>query len=146
VRPARSRGAPPPPPPPPPRALGLAIYVYELPAEFNMLGVARWAFLGGGDPIYSAELYFLDLLLRDGGVRTLDPEAADLFYVPTFAYYGAQGNTGSARAPLDLAIHYIRTGPYARWWERRGGRDHVRPARAEPTISWPGRSACRSGD
>ena len=74
------------PQPPPPT--GLAIYVYELPPDlgFNFGNMTH--------PNYRAEDFFLKLLLRDTSVRTLDPERADLFVVPTFSVYGPARNQG----------------------------------------------------
>ncbi len=85
-------------------------------------------------------------------MRTLDPNDADLFYVPLLSYYGpAQNvNTDGPKAPrlardraemrvliyaddrgvpcactqAQLAIAYIRA-RYGKFWERHGGRDHV---------------------
>ena len=109
------------PPPPPPLPLstpqrGLRIYVYELPAELT-------APPGRSDPIYRAEVIFLEQLLGGrGGVRTLDAEEADLFVLP-LRMERHLGNRGEMRALLEIALHHIATAyPY---WDRMGGRDHV---------------------
>jgi hypothetical protein len=57
-------------------------------------------------------------------VRTLDPFAADLFFVPTFTFYGHTGNTGCPGADVAEAAHHLqRTMPY--FWQRHGGADHI---------------------
>ena len=77
-----------------------------------------------GDPLYSAEWRFLYSLLRDPAVRTLDPYAADLFFVPLFTSYGQTSNTDCPHTDVQVAAHHLRrTMPY--FWERHGGADHV---------------------
>ena len=77
-----------------------------------------------GDPIYSAEWRFLHSLLRDPTVRTLDPHAADLFFVPLLTSYGLTSNTGCPSPDVQVAVHHLqRTMPY--FWQRHGGADHV---------------------
>ena len=57
-------------------------------------------------------------------MRTLDPNAADLFFVPTFTFLGQAGNTGCPKADVAAAAHHLqRTMPY--FWQRHGGADHV---------------------
>ena len=57
-------------------------------------------------------------------MRTLDPNAADLFFVPTFTYLGQAGNGGCPEADVAAAVHHLqRTMPY--FWQRHGGADHV---------------------
>eukprot|EP00966_Prymnesium_polylepis_P315700 7294505-Prymnesium_polylepis.1 len=60
----------------------LAIYVYEVPPELTLVPMASKA---GEDVMYTAERMFVHTLLSDRTVRTLDPEAADLFLVPLFS-------------------------------------------------------------
>ena len=57
-------------------------------------------------------------------MRTLDPYAADLFFVPIFAIYGQAGNVGCPDVDVAVAAHHLqRTMPY--FWQRHGGADHV---------------------
>jgi len=88
-----------------------------IPFVTKVLGPIR------GDPIYGAEAVFLHKLLQDEGVRTLNPDEADLFFVPLFAAYGATRNIGCAYGQAKFALRYVRD-RYSRFWSRRGGRDH----------------------
>ena len=57
-------------------------------------------------------------------MRTLDPYAADLFFVPIFAIYGQAGNVGCPDVDVAVAAHHLqRTMPY--FWQRHGGADHI---------------------
>lgn len=84
--------------------------------------------LRGGFEVYSTEWRFLDYLLRDSAVRTLDPEMADLFFVPTLGSLGRMpGSEGTHRcmqpAHLEYLVQHLRSKhPY---WDRSDGRDHV---------------------
>ena len=98
-----------PPQPQPPRhqpvhqARGLAVYVYDLPADLGLVSFAHRIWnrsLRNGEVIYAAEWRFLDALLRDGSVRTLDPELADLFYVPQLGALGPGGSIGAISSRL----------------------------------------------
>ena len=120
------------PPPKPARRSTLAIYVYEtLPLDLGAFSFSlrTWiSNLRGGFEVYSTEWRFLNYLLRDTHVRTLDPEEADLFFVPTLGSLGRMpGSEGAHRcmqpAQLEMLVHHISSRyPY---WERSEGRDHV---------------------
>jgi hypothetical protein len=57
-------------------------------------------------------------------MRTLDPYAADLFFVPLFTSYGLTSNTDCPSPDVQVAAHHLqRTMPY--FWQRHGGADHV---------------------
>lgn len=110
---------------------GFAIYVYEVPVE---LGRLDWPKDVLTPDVFSSEYRFLHHLLRDGHVRTLDPEAADLFFVPMFivgpgcdlipACGGCPQVAGTCeRARIELLTHYVRR--HYPYWERSGGRDHI---------------------
>ena len=96
---------------------GVSIFVYELPPDI--------AFRFGRhiDPNYAAEWAFLQTLLADRSVRTLDPEAADLFVIPFLSVFGAVSNRMCDRARLELAVRWIRG--HHPFWDRSGGRDHA---------------------
>lgn len=110
----------------------LAIYVYQtLPIDLGAqsFGLRTWlSDLRGGFEVYSTEWRFLDYLLRDTSVRTIDPEQADLYFVPTLGSLGRMpGSEGRHRctqtAHIEMLAHHVRsTYPY---WDRSGGRDHV---------------------
>ena len=110
----------------------LAIYVYEtLPMDLGAQSFSLRTWLSdlvGGFEVYSTEWRFLNYLLRDEVVRTLDPESADLFFVPTLGSLGRMpGSEGAHRctqtAHIEMLVHYLRrTHPF---WDRTGGRDHV---------------------
>ena len=84
--------------------------------------------LRGGFEVYSTEWRFLNYLLRDQAVRTLDADAADLFFVPTLGSLGRMpGSEGTHRcmqtAQIEMLVQHLRARhPY---WDRSGGRDHV---------------------
>lgn len=110
----------------------LSIFVYEtLPLDIGALSFSlrTWiSNLRGGFEVYSTEWRFLNYLLRDSAVRTLDPEKADLFFVPTLGSLGRMpGSEGAHRcmqpAHIEMLVHYVRT--HHPYWDRSGGRDHV---------------------
>lgn len=110
----------------------LAIYVYQtLPIDLGAQSFALRTWLSdlrGGFEVYSTEWRFLDYLLRDTFVRTLDPEEADLFFVPTLGSLGRMpGSEGAHRcmqpAHIEMLVHHLRT-RYS-YWDRTEGRDHV---------------------
>eukprot|EP00271_Cylindrocystis_brebissonii_P001473 TRINITY_DN11728_c0_g4_i1.p1 TRINITY_DN11728_c0_g4~~TRINITY_DN11728_c0_g4_i1.p1 ORF type:complete len:925 (-),score=228.51 TRINITY_DN11728_c0_g4_i1:1056-3536(-) len=89
------------------------IYVYELPFWMN-----AWQFQHSPWLDWPEQLLLLEGLLARGH-RTGDPEEADFFYVPLM--YRARPNK---MAIIRLAFGYIaRTWP--KYWQRRGGRDHL---------------------
>ena len=96
---------------------GISIFVYELPPD------VAFNFGRSIDPNYRAEWAFIDRLLSDWDVRTLDPEAADLFVVPFLGVFGATSNRMCDRARFELVVHWLRSvHPY---YDRTQGRDHV---------------------
>ena len=110
----------------------LAIYVYEtLPLDLGAFSFSlrTWiSNLRGGFEVYSTEWRFLNYLLRDQAVRTLDADAADLFFVPTLGSLGRMpGSEGSHRcmqaAQIEMLVQHLRA--HHPYWDRSGGRDHV---------------------
>lgn len=98
----------------------VAVYIYELPPELTLVPMSSKT---GVDLMYTAELRFLETLQQDTAVRTLDPEDADLFFVPLLSYWNARANVGCPRAQLELVLGYIK-GRYP-FWRRSSGHDHV---------------------
>jgi hypothetical protein len=70
-------------------------------------------------PIYQAFQRFLDMFLKDNsGVRTENPHEANLFYIPTFAFY----HTCAAGRPVGLCSADRDTGDqWAQTWGGGGG-------------------------
>ncbi|KAL4425009.1 hypothetical protein ABPG77_002894 [Micractinium sp. CCAP 211/92] len=130
------------------------IYVYELPSQYNVL-MHQWRHTVGmcvprhfaPDNVtvltawtYALESGFLEMLLQSEH-RTLDPEEADYFYVPTFTscfinpvrdtadslydfFYAVHFNRVQGATNMLLeAYHWIRA--HHPYWDRRGGRDHI---------------------
>ena len=140
------------------------IYVYELPGESNTFLLARRQNAdacvlreysptagGGSAPKWSPTLYGAEVALHEALLasrhRTLDPEAADFFFVPSYGgCFISEFNKPYPRhwlcdnchkgQPADLAsvrslqwhekiLEHVRTAhPY---WNRSGGADHLWP-------------------
>ena len=123
------------------------MYVYELPPLFNALPMS-WRRKESGVPYefdsvsvhmtgwyYSIEFMLHEWLLSSE-YRTLDPEEADFFYVPTYTalynfegddhpqhllFHGARG-VSSAQMFVVAQQHLEKEYPY---WTRRNGTDHI---------------------
>jgi len=93
------------------------IYIYDLPAE---LGLSSFIAGMGSDPIYQAEAVFLSRIMADWKVRTLAPEQARLFYVPTLFYY-EYNNVALADTHLEMLKRHLK------YWGVRAphGEDHI---------------------
>jgi len=67
--------------------VGVSIYVYDVPAALGLLHRPLGSKLSRRRHLYMAEDLFVARLLQDtvgrGAVRTVDPDMADLFFVPT---------------------------------------------------------------
>lgn len=126
----------------------LKIFVYDLPADFNtnMLDPALQTMFHCRDSMYGAEVIIHEQLLASSR-RTMDPEDADLFYVPLYSTCYRSIRIGATRMSLknrrgkpllagrgksieeetfDLFFsaidHISKEAPY---WHRQNGRDHV---------------------
>eukprot|EP00232_Nephroselmis_pyriformis_P028255 CAMPEP_0182860906 /NCGR_PEP_ID=MMETSP0034_2-20130328/5195_1 /TAXON_ID=156128 /ORGANISM="Nephroselmis pyriformis, Strain CCMP717" /LENGTH=754 /DNA_ID=CAMNT_0024992777 /DNA_START=116 /DNA_END=2376 /DNA_ORIENTATION=+ len=101
----------------------LKIFVYELPAWAGLAHeVDRTPWSHNTDQIYVASQYFFSALLHDCRVRTMDPEEADLFYVPMMLY-GYAGNSPFIQPLFERVVGYLKQAyPF---WNRTGGRDHA---------------------
>ncbi|CAA7390858.1 unnamed protein product [Spirodela intermedia] len=107
-----------------PDSLSLRIYIYDLPSSYNRdwLANPRCA-----THLFAAEVALHETLLRSP-VRTLDPHAANFFFVPVYVscnFSTANGfpALGHARSLLSSAVDFISSRhPF---WGLRGGADHV---------------------
>jgi len=99
------------------------VYVYELPAAVGAVcnadaGAGR-ARAGYGP--YQAVDTLYGRLLSDFQVRTLDPEEADVFFLPHV--FACTMNVGASDEYILRQVEWIRANfPY---WDRRGGADHA---------------------
>mmetsp|Transcript_2690 Transcript_2690/g.7402 ORF Transcript_2690/g.7402 Transcript_2690/m.7402 type:complete len:614 (-) Transcript_2690:218-2059(-) len=102
------------------------IYVYDVDTEAGFeqyLEDAEGS--SGGDANYQAEVRFLQRLMSDFSVRTLDPKQAKLFYTPTFTYYNVNN---VCAGPKCLNLESIRRSASEFWGknpEAPFGEDHV---------------------
>ena len=98
------------------------VYVYELPARMNVLGLkveADWRQqIKGRKFDYRTPPLVHEALLASAH-RTSDASEADLFYVPTWDWHGSWGNP----EVYYRAHHYIRT--VHPFWNASGGADHL---------------------
>ncbi|CAM8893737.1 unnamed protein product [Rhodiola kirilowii] len=125
------------------------VYMYPLPRKFTYGVIEHYAAARGGSSSdlkypgnqHSAEWYLFSDLLRDESDRVgsplrkvLDPEVADLFYVPFFSSLSLVANpirpvdgkeklnTYSDEGTQEELIQWLQGQPY---WKRNNGRDHV---------------------
>ncbi|KAG2495916.1 hypothetical protein HYH03_006153 [Edaphochlamys debaryana] len=99
----------------------IKIYVYDMP---NHVVHRReiddvWSLI---DPMYNAEIEFMEQLLGDWAVRTENPWEAALFFVPTFAYW-FHGNVGSPYFVIQYVTHYLQQN--SPFWNVTEGRNHI---------------------
>ncbi|PSS02578.1 Arabinosyltransferase [Actinidia chinensis var. chinensis] len=124
------------------------IYMYDLPRKFTLGVIESYATARGGlkGPLtypgnqHSAEWYLFSDLTREGRVgspvtRVLDPEAADVFYVPFFSSLSLVVNpirpgNGEVQKGLVYSDEEMQEG-LIQWleeqgyWRRNNGWDHV---------------------
>ena len=98
------------------------VYVYELPARMNVLGLKAEPFwrqqMKGHKFDYRTPPLVHEALLRSAH-RTSDAAEADLFYVPTWDFHGSWGNP----EVYYRAHRYITT--VHPFWNASGGADHL---------------------
>eukprot|EP00742_Colponemidia_sp_Colp-10_P007053 GILJ01007570.1.p1 GENE.GILJ01007570.1~~GILJ01007570.1.p1 ORF type:complete len:479 (+),score=58.75 GILJ01007570.1:104-1438(+) len=109
------------------RRYNIKIFVYDLPGKYNSDIVKR-------DPScatspFGSEVVIHEELMRSAfGVRTVDAEEADYFYVPLYAaclIYSDFSKFDVYRALVRSALEYvIHEQPF---WNRTRGRDHIFP-------------------
>jgi len=99
----------------------LRVFVYELPPSMNMKFESdRVAGQQFHDDLYIAYRLFASRILHDCNVRTMDPEEANVFYVPSFNY---AYSPVEAKQYITEVQHYVaNTWPY---WNRTEGRNHL---------------------
>ncbi|KAL4449410.1 hypothetical protein ABPG77_007054 [Micractinium sp. CCAP 211/92] len=105
-----------------PSPVNFKIYMYELSTQwaYENVRMPGWMHGQNHDPIYIAYQKFMDRFL-DSPVRTEDPSAAHMFFIPAMNY-AYSGNLGLANEHLSAVIDHIKHAyPY---WNRTGGRDH----------------------
>jgi len=127
----------------------LKIYIYDIPTDL-LLNELRSDWddiyqICRNDPGYSIEFEFYRLLLKSP-YRTLDPELANVFFIPHYTVcrfhtcvYQPAGNPGldacfpGAREYLLRIWHHILKQPY---FARNGGADHVIAMGHELIVRW----------
>ncbi|CAG7910645.1 unnamed protein product [Brassica rapa] len=105
---------------------GMKIYVYDLPARFNV----DWVTASDrcASHLFAAEVAIHRALLSDSSVRTSDPEEADFFFVPVYVscnFSTANGfpSLSHARSLISSAVDFL-SDRYP-FWNRTRGSDHV---------------------
>ena len=108
----------------------LRIYVYDMPRTFNAdLSAAepdcQYTAKFSWQTKYSLETYMHAMLLKSK-LRTLDPDEANLFYVPIYVgcylhHIGTNFNKASAK--IMNGVQWIRK--HHPFWDQSQGRDHV---------------------
>ncbi|RID41481.1 hypothetical protein BRARA_J01439 [Brassica rapa] len=105
---------------------GMKIYVYDLPARFNV----DWVTASDrcASHLFAAEVAIHRALLSGSSVRTLDPEEADFFFVPVYVscnFSTANGfpSLSHARSLISSAVDFL-SDRYP-FWNRTRGSDHV---------------------
>jgi hypothetical protein len=105
-------------------AAQMKIYIYELPAYFNADLVTR-------DPRILTHMFAAEVLIHynllNSSVRTLNPEEADLFFIPVYSTgdLNEQGRALPQMAGMmikQVMHHVVHTWPY---FNRTHGQDHV---------------------
>ncbi|KAG1660173.1 hypothetical protein FOA52_005273 [Chlamydomonas sp. UWO 241] len=116
---SRTKGYPPRPGNLPDRTRPI-VYVYELPHSVSS-PVELDDNLSDDVPIYSAYWHFMQLMLGDWAVRTEDPWAANLFYIPAFTYAYSSNNFDPAPHMKRVVEWVSETYPF---YNRSKGKDH----------------------
>ncbi|CAM8947642.1 unnamed protein product [Rhodiola kirilowii] len=132
----------------------LRVFMYDLPRRFhvgmlshaepddaplNYQNLPRWPNTSGLKKQHSVEYWMMAYLMYNGGgtdrmeaVRVLDPEIADVFFVPFFSSlsFNTHGHTMTdpeTEVDRQLQIDVLKFLEQSEYWQRSGGRDHVIP-------------------
>ncbi|CAH2072121.1 unnamed protein product [Thlaspi arvense] len=105
---------------------GMKIYIYDLPARFNVDWVTESDRCA--THLFAAEVAIHRALLSDSSVRTLNPEEADFFFVPVYVSCNFSTTNGfpslsHARSLISSAVDFL-SDQYP-FWNRTQGSDHV---------------------
>ncbi|VFQ63840.1 unnamed protein product [Cuscuta campestris] len=104
---------------------GLKIYIYDLPARFNIDWLKNERC---GRHLFASEVAIHRALETSDDVRTFDPWEADFFFVPVYVscnFSSVNGfpAIGHARSLMSAAVSLVSSEhPF---WNRSGGADHV---------------------
>ncbi|XP_010278531.1 PREDICTED: probable arabinosyltransferase ARAD1 [Nelumbo nucifera] len=136
------------------RSPPLRVYMYDLPRRFNIGMIDRrssddtpvnaqnlpsWPSSSGLKRQHSVEYWMMASLLYEGGdeesreaVRVLDPDSADVFFVPFFSStsfntHGHNMTDPDTEIDRQLQIDLLEFLRKSKYWQRSGGRDHVIP-------------------
>ncbi|CAL0320103.1 unnamed protein product [Lupinus luteus] len=128
--------------------------MYDLPRRFNVGMVNRrdtterpvtvvdwpsWPENWGLKKQHSVEYWMMGSLIHEGGdgerreaVRVLDPEVADVFFVPFFSSlsfntHGHIMTDPATEIDRELQVDVMKLLRKSKYWQRSGGRDHVLP-------------------
>ncbi|KAK7311993.1 hypothetical protein RJT34_10511 [Clitoria ternatea] len=132
--------------------LPLRVYMYDLPRRFNVAMLHRrnttdapvtvedfpvWPNNSGLKKQHSVEYWMMGSLLYGGdesseAIRVLDPELADVFFVPFFSSlsfntHGHHMTDSATKIDRQLQIDLMGILRKSKYWQRSGGRDHVFP-------------------
>ena len=104
------------------------IYVYDMPASFNT--EIRRENRKCSSSMFASEVAIHTWLLQNTDLRTMDPNEADLFYVPAYTTCRSTPFAGNGPDPwagkelMSQAIAWVHT-HHPKWWGRRDGKDHI---------------------
>ncbi|XP_059308385.1 probable arabinosyltransferase ARAD1 isoform X2 [Lycium ferocissimum] len=127
----------------------LKVYMYDLEMKYNtgllkgshynapavtVETLPKWPYYTGLRKQHSVEYWMLASLLygNDEAVRVLDPESADVFFVPFFSSlsyntYYRHGNDSEVKFDDALQAEIADFLQKSEHWKRSSGRDHVIP-------------------
>jgi hypothetical protein len=108
--------------------LPFKLYIYDMPPSFN--SQIRRENRRCSSSMFASEVALHTWLLNNKDVRTLDPNEADLFYVPAYttcrstAFAGNGPDPWAGKELMAKAISWVQTN-YPNQWKKNNGRDHI---------------------